>query len=280
MPACQGLAAPGRQSFAFASAIPAAPSDEGLVLRLCMPADVTLHSARRSSHVSNLGSSHLQAHMTSDPHAEWAQARKRFGFMLKAWRAKNGWAGQTAEDWQKSCPDLLPFKILNSVWTGLELARNERTAPATFKALGDVNQALSRLDRGVIPDRKLRERVDGAEPIRHTDGTPWTHVDFYRAFWGELEIPADLQESEPMTEAEAEAWSETWRSEFRRVQLRRNLRPRDALAQLLGEMLPAPPTQKIAALEDLAFGFACLTPQDKDLMALAKAALDRWGSRF
>lgn len=215
--------------------------------------------------------------MKSDPHTTWAEARKKFGYMLKAWRTQNGWAGQTAEDWQRSCPELLPFKILNSVWTGLELARNERTAPATFRALGDVNQALTRADRGVIRDRKLRDRVDGAKPICHPDGTAWDHVDFYRAFWGELEIPAELQEPDEISEADAEAWSENWRAEFRRIQLRRALRPRDALTQLLGEMVPPPGQAQIGLLEDLAFGFSSLTPADQQLMVAAQSALERWG---
>jgi hypothetical protein len=214
--------------------------------------------------------------MAIDPHGEWTQARKRFGFMLKAWRTQNGWAGQTAEDWQRACPELLPFKILNSVWTGLEFGRNERTAPATFKALGDVNQALASKDRGVITDRKLRDRVDAAEPIRHPDGTPWDHTDFYRAFWGEIEIPESLREPAAMTPEQAESWSEAWRAEFRGAQLRRGLRPRDALSRVLAEMSPPPSRAQTELMEDLAFGFSAIPPDEQSLMANAQAALERW----
>lgn len=216
--------------------------------------------------------------MDRDPYTEWKEARKRFGAMLRAWRTRNGWAGQTAEDWQRSCPELLPFKILNSVWTGLELAKNERTAPATFKALGDVNQALASSDRGVITDRKLRDRIDAAEPIRHADGTPWDHTDFYRAFWGEIEIPEDLSEPELMTEEQAQEWAEGWRTEFRRIQLRRGLRPRDALARVLREMSPPPTQAQTELLEDLAFGFSPIPPEEHRLIAAVQAALERWAA--
>lgn len=216
--------------------------------------------------------------MKRDPHVDWAEARRRFGQMLKRWRSLNGWAGQTAEDWQRSCPELLPFKIVNSVWTGLEIGRNERTAPATFRALGDLNIALTRTDRGVIRDRRLRDRVDTAQPIRHPDGRPWDHIDFYAAFWGEREIPEHLREPENMSPEEAEAWAEAWRAEFRRVQLRRSLRPRDAFQQVLREMSPPPSNDQVALMEDLAFGFAGIPPEEQQLITSAQSALERWGT--
>lgn len=214
--------------------------------------------------------------MPSPTHEEWRAAREAFGELLLRWRTANGWSGQTAEDWCRACPDLLPYKILNSTWTGLELKRNERTAPATFRALGDVNQLLDQDDRGMIMERKLRDRVYGAQPIRHPDGTAWDHADFYRAFWGEIEIPPEYRPVPEVTPEEAEAWSEEWRRQFREVQVARNLRPREALAQVLREFSPQPTPADTAALEDLAFGFAGLDPDRGALMAVADAALRRW----
>lgn len=207
---------------------------------------------------------------------EWKAAREAFGDLLLRWRSSNGWSGQTAEDWQRACPELLPYKILNSVWTGLELKRNERTAPATFRALGDVNQLLAQEDRGMIRERRLRERVYRAEPIRHPDGTPWDHTDFYRAFWGEVEFPPHLRSEPVMSEDEAEEWSLKWRLEFRKIQAGRGLRPREALTQLLRQVQPQPSADDIASLEDLAFGFASLSPDQVHLRASADAALRRW----
>lgn len=133
--------------------------------------------------------------MPTPRHREWTKARSAFGDMLLLWRTSNGWSGQVAEDWARACPELLPFKVLNSVWTGLELKRNERTAPATFRALGDLNQLLACDDRGVIRDRRLRDRVCGARPIRDASGRAWDHIDFYRAFWGEIEIPPEFRKA-------------------------------------------------------------------------------------
>ncbi len=213
--------------------------------------------------------------MTVSPE-EWKTAREAFGDLLVRWRASNGWSGRTAEEWQRECPDLLQYKILNSTWTGLELKRNERTAPSTFRALGDVNQLLAQDDRGLIRDRRLRERIYAAEPIRHPDGTPWDHVDFYRAFWGEIEFPDHLKASPLMTDEEAEAWSSEWRRKFREIQVARELRPRDALGQLLRQVHPAPTPEDVASLEDLVFGFASLRPDQAHLRSSADGALQRW----
>lgn len=207
---------------------------------------------------------------------EWKAAREAFGDLLLRWRTSNGWSGQTAEDWQRACPDLLPYKILNSTWTGLELKRNERTAPATFRALGDANELLAQEDRGQIRDRKLRDRIYSAEPIRHPDGTPWNHADFYRAFWGEVEFPEHLRAEPAMSQEEADEWTLGWRQEFRNVQMSRGLRPREALSMLLRQVQPLPGPEDIASLEDLAFGFASLRPDQAYLKASAEAALRRW----
>lgn len=214
--------------------------------------------------------------MATVTHDQWRAAREMFGELLLRWRTSNGWSGQTAEDWAKECPDLLPYKILNSTWTGLELKRNERTAPATFRALGDINQLLAQDDRGMIKDRRLRDRIYAARPIRHADGTAWDHADFYRAFWGEVEIPVEYQPVASITPEEAEAWSEDWRREFREIQLERSLRPREALAQVLRELSPQPTPADTASLEDLAFGFSGLSPDQEPLRVAAAAALRRW----
>ena len=215
--------------------------------------------------------------MTSPQHRQWAEARAVFGDMLLLWRTSNGWSGQVAEDWARACPDLLPFKILNSVWTGLELKRNERTAPATFRALGDLNQLLDSKDRGVIRDRRLRDRVDAAQPIRDADGRPWDHVDFYRAFWGEIEIPSEFRKAETaMTREEAEEWSERFRLSFRSVMVQQGLRPRDALTFLLREIVPPLQSDHAEKLENAVFGFADLDPEDSNLMSTAEGALQRW----
>lgn len=215
--------------------------------------------------------------MTPSPHDEWKAAREAFGDMLLRWRSANGWSGQTAEDWHRSCPELLPFKILNSTWTGLELKRNERTTPATFRALGDVNIALSKPDRGVIADRRLRDRIDRAEAIRHSDGTPWTHVDFYRAFWGEIEIPEKYRPEPAITPEEAEQWRNKWRARFREIQQRKGLRGKDAYSSFLREISPAPSASDLEAIDDLVMGFDGLPATSTALRTSLEDALRRWG---
>lgn len=79
-----------------------------------------------------------------------------------------------------------------------------------------------------------------------------------------------------MTVEEADAWSRQWRAEFRKVLTQRGIRPRDALAQVLRELSPAPTAEDVATLEDLTFGFAGLAPEQSNLRAAADGALRRW----
>jgi hypothetical protein len=172
--------------------------------------------------------------MPQDRIANSDQFINAFGDMLLLWRQGNGWSGQTLEDWAKACPDILPLKILNSVVTGLELKRNKRTAPHTFQALGLANEMLAQDFRGTIRDRTLHDRIYNATPICHENGKPWTAVDFFAAFVGELEIPARYKPSS-LTESAEIPDADNCRGRFHALRRVEKLAPTAAFARMMGQ---------------------------------------------
>lgn len=205
----------------------------------------------------------------SDLEEKLKAAREQFGDMLLNWRKRYGWSGRTWEDWAKACPDVLPITIVNSVITGLELKRNARTVPSTFVALGIANEALAKPERGVIADRVLHDRVYGAEPIRREDGTPWNGSDFFSAYSGFIEIPADLLAAEP----EVTATVEELRQRFQ--QQRGNMTPRAALDTMLS-FQPRISRQERDRIEEVMFGMASFDEGEALLARTVDRLLMQW----
>jgi hypothetical protein len=156
------------------------------------------------------------------PLKRWEEARESFAQMLRNWRHVNGWSGQTAEDWAAACPDVLPVKLYNSVITGLEKARNEKTNPQTFLALGLLNLAIAERNWGTIRDRRLADRVKAAEPITDEAGAAWGPTEFFAAFMGEIPIPQRFLKREA-TDAEAKGLSARLRATFQKERTRRGI---------------------------------------------------------
>ena len=196
------------------------------------------------------------------PLQRWGKAREDFAKMLLNWRRINGWAGQTAEDWATACPDVLPVKIYNSVWTGLEKARNEKTNPQTFLALGLLNLAIAEQRWGKIRDRRLSERVKGAVPITDEAGTPWGPTEFFAAFMGEISIPERFLRQE-FTASEAKDLSAQWRAEFQAEMVRRGLPPLTAYRSLM-EGAAGMDADREARWQEVLFGLSDYSPEDLD----------------
>lgn len=198
-----------------------------------------------------------------------AKARERFSQMLVCWRKRHGWTGRTWEDWHAAAPDYLPMAVVNSVITGLEKNRNSRTVPQTFVALGLANTRLASADRGAITDRVLRDRVYGAEPICHEDGTPWDGADFFAAYTGFIDIPVELLTPTPITPAT----SEELRQRFS-VQ-RGSQSPRHALDTLLG-LQPRLSKAERERIEEVLFAFGDFTDDEADLARTVERLLIQW----
>lgn len=217
------------------------------------------------------------------PLQRWASARESFARMLINWRRINGWSGQTAEDWATACPDILPVKLYNSVWTGLEKARNEKTNPQTFLALGLLNLAIAERNYGKISDRRLSERVKAAVPITDDDGSAWGPTEFFAAFMGEISIPERFLKRE-FSAAEAKELSAKWRAAFQAEKVRRRIsKPLAAYHDLMDGVAGMDDEQE-TRWQEVLFGLGDYSPEDIDGLRtngdyLPARILQRWQTR-
>lgn len=210
----------------------------------------------------------------------WKAEENRLGKLLLRFRKRNQWAGQTAEDWAKACPELWPsgIKIANSVWTNLETGKSKVPALVTFEALGRMNELLASDHRGRMGGTKLRKRVYEAEPITGDDGRVWTHHDFIDLYLGKAALPEAYASSEPEVEPElsseeaAEACERITLS-FREYLAHSGLNHRAAIARVvaaLGESLK--PSERDQA-EEVLLGLRSLGSQHSALIRSLLAAL-------
>jgi hypothetical protein len=206
----------------------------------------------------------------------WNFEENRLGQLLLRFRKRNGWAGQTAEDWAAVCPELWPVRIGNSVWTNIETGRSRVPALVTFEALGQMNALLASDYRGRIPPGLLRQRVYDAEPIVGDDGRPWNHHDFIDLYLNQIELPeaykgADGSERSMSAEDAAEA-TEHIRLGFREFLKSCHLRPQAAMNLVLQAAGPLSSEDERTA-ESVLFGLSGLTPGQRELIQSLLSAL-------
>ena len=69
--------------------------------------------------------------------------------------------------------------------------------PPFFVALGWFNQVVTERDFVGITDRRLIDRLLNGQPLTHDDGQPWTAVDFFALYVGDIPAPGTDNEAEP-----------------------------------------------------------------------------------
>lgn len=110
----------------------------------------------------------------------------------------------------------------------------ERPTPLTFYQLGLMNDRLARKDLGTIADVSLRKRVEAQQPILSPDGRPWTSVDFFAHFMGNLQAPDWVVGSPDPTPEDAERINHEFRATFEETAAERLLTPLEAWSELKG----------------------------------------------
>lgn len=157
------------------------------------------------------------------------EARIRFGRTLTVWCKRSGWAHDTPAKWGQAAGFPTPK---NSTMSLLMRGHLERPTPLTFYQLGLMNDRLARQDLGAITDITLRKRVEAQEPILSPDGRPWTSVDFFAHFMGNLPAPEWVVGSADPTAEDAKRINGEFRASFEETAAERMLSPMEAWNEL------------------------------------------------
>ena len=139
-----------------------------------------------------------------------------FGEVLRAWFARNEWPQMVAEQVARAKGSKIgPWasQMSNAMQGKLE------PKPPFFVALGWFHQIVTERDFVGLTDRRLIDRLLNGQPLTHDDGQPWTAVDFFALYIGDIPAPGeeteDPKEPEPLTQEMVNAWREGLRLAFR-----------------------------------------------------------------
>ena len=61
--------------------------------------------------------------------------------------------------------------------------------PNFFVGLGEFNRVVAERDFAGLTDRRLIDRLRSGQPLTHEDGVPWTGLDFFACYIGQLKGP-------------------------------------------------------------------------------------------
>ena len=139
-----------------------------------------------------------------------------FGAVLRAWFAQNEWPQMVAEQVARAKGSKIgPWASQMSNAMQGKLAPK----PSFFVALGWFNQVVMERDFVGITDRRLIDRLLNGQPLTHDDGQPFTAVDFFALYIGDLAGPTEIEApkaQEPvLTQEMLDTWTEGLRLAFR-----------------------------------------------------------------
>ena len=135
---------------------------------------------------------------------------KLLGPVIKAWFKRWDWPQSVTEGvarakgWENG-----PWASQISIC----MAGRLTPKPAFFMALGEFNRVVAERDFKEISDRRLVDRLRNGQPLTHDNGVPWTGIDFFSCFVGELQAPSDGLKG--ITQADVDHWTAEVRSCFR-----------------------------------------------------------------
>nr|BAR36010.1 hypothetical protein [uncultured Mediterranean phage uvMED] len=125
---------------------------------------------------------------------------ERLGPVLKAWFKQWDWPQSVTEGvarakgWE------------NGPWASqISICMSGRLTPkpAFFEALGTFNRVVAERDFASIIDRRLLDRLRNGQPLTHEDGIPWTAVDFFACYTGQLQGPEVRKQ---VTQEDVDIW--------------------------------------------------------------------------
>ena len=155
--------------------------------------------------------------------------RVRFGRTLTAWANRNNWIHSTLQDWGHEAG--FPA-VRDSTFNKLQNGKTEQPSPLTFIQLELANDRVARGDYSGVVDRRLKDRLDGSEPIRDEQGRPWRAAEFFAHFVGQLDAPAWAEFPKPLGAEELATLSAEHRATFETIAKAKELTPPLAWKQL------------------------------------------------
>lgn len=159
-----------------------------------------------------------------------------FALTLKRWFASNGWPQKITDDWATDPGISNPHGPWASQMCGAMKAAGYNPKAEFFLALGEFNYYVAKQDLKAITNSKLHSRLEGASPLRTTDGSPYGGAEFWSLFAGLLEPPDKYKGSPELTQEDVDLWVRTMRENFRKVSLKYMCGPPEAWAILLEKM--------------------------------------------
>lgn len=199
---------------------------------------------------------------------EQQASRELTGKALKVWFRQNNWSIQIPHDWASAVGSDGPWNSQISLFTRGKLDGK----PNFFVSLGRFNRFIAAQDFTGIKERKLLDRIKGAEPFSGDDGAIWGPIEFFGAYVGELQPPEKYLSAAPeLTEQDAIRISEELREVFRRRAAQEMLPPKQAFAQLAQRSELGVARQQ--RLQSILTGWDNLTLEDLENGLLQRAVL-------
>ena len=182
------------------------------------------------------------------------EARQRFGRTLTAWVNRNGWIHSTLADWGHEAG--FPA-VRDSTFNKLQNGKTDQPSPLTFIQLELANQRVASSDYSGVVDRKLKDRLEGSEPICLPNGQPWRAAEFFAHFVGQLDAPDWANYPKPLGAEELATLSAEHQATFEAIAKDKALTP-------------------ALAWKELERHFKAWTPSQRDLLRNVLSGWHQW----
>lgn len=199
---------------------------------------------------------------------EQAAARELTGMAIKSWLRRNNWSIQIPHDWASAAGSEGPWNSQVSLFQRGKLDAK----PNFFVGIGRFNRAIASQDFPYVKERKLLDRIKGAEPFTGDDDAVWGPMEFFGAYVGEIQPPQKYLTAAAMpTEDDAIRVTEEIREAFRSRAAEEMLPPKQAFALLAERSGLGVARQQ--RLQSVLSGWDNLTVEDLENGLLPRAVL-------
>ena len=143
-----------------------------------------------------------------------------FALTLKRWFASNDWPQKITQDWAEDAGVQNPHGPWASQMCGAMKASGYNPKAEFFLALAEFNHFIEQQNTKVIANSKLRDRLEGAQPLRMDDGGLYKAPDFWSLYAGLIEPPEAFSPQGEMTQEDVDALVREMQDNFRQVSLK------------------------------------------------------------